>query len=292
MTNGAESSPTFAEACKRHLWWNMALLALLCAAYAPVYPRMVRDWLGDPNYSHGLLVPLVSAWFLREIWPQLRAAPVRPSAWGFVLALAGLMLLAAGMFVGELFSSRVSSLVLAAGMILALFGGRVLRLLSLPLGFLIFMVPLPYTVYDALALPLKGLVSRMAAAGINLCGLPVLREGNMILFPNLSLEVVEACSGLRSLTSLVALGTAYAFLFLKAPWQRVVLIAATVPIAVFANVLRVFVTGLLARHMGARAAEGFFHNFAGLAVFGTALALTALLGFLLDKWSRKGGPRG
>ena len=154
------------------------------------------------------------------------------------------------------------------------------------------MVPLPYTLYDMLALPLKSLVSWSAATGIKLLGLPVLREGNMILFPNITLEVVDACSGLRSLTSLIALGVAYAFLFLKRPWQRVVLTVATVPIAVFTNALRVFITGLLARHAGAAAAEGFFHDFAGLAVFVMAMVLTALAGFALGGPPRKnkGGP--
>ncbi len=267
-----------------HPAWTILLAALLVAAYAPVYARMIGDWWSDPNYSHGFLVPLVCAWFVHEAMPGLRAEPARPTGAGFVLVAAGLLLLAAGTLSEELYSRRLSSLALLAGIIHTLAGGRVLRLLAPPLAFALLMIPLPYTIYDALALPLKHMVSVLATAGMKLTGLPVLREGNMILLPNISLEVAEACSGLRSLMSLIALGAAYAFIFLKGPWRRAALIAATIPIAIFANTLRVFVTGILARHFGAVVAEGFFHSFAGLAVFVTAMVLTALLGAAL------GGP--
>ena len=283
---------TVAESCKRYIWfWPVAVL-LLAAAYAPIYPRMVRDWMADPNYSHGFLVPIVAAWFAYGRLPEIRNLEARPDFRGLVLMAFGLLLLFAGTAVGELFTSRVSALFLLAGALHALWGSRVMRLLALPLAYLVFMIPLPYTVYDMLAMPLKSLVSWSAAGGLKLFGLPVLREGNLIIFPNITLEVVDACSGLRSLTSLIALGVAYAFLFLKRPWQRVVLTLATVPIAVLTNALRVFITGLLARHAGAAAAEGFFHDFAGMAVFLMALALTALTGFLLGRLpeKRKGGP--
>ncbi len=274
---------TFLEACKKHPLQGPILLALLVAAYAPVYPRMIHDWLSDPNYSHGFLVPLVSVWFVWSALPRIKEAPLKPSLWGYALLLFGLLLLAGGTAVGELYTARASLIFILAGIIQALYGGPLLRLLALPLAYLFFMIPLPYTVYDALALPLKSLVTIMATAGIKLCGLPVLREGNMILFPNISLEVVDACSGMRSLVSLMALGTAYAFVFLKGGPRRALLILATIPIAVLTNALRVFITGVLARYVGAAAAEGFFHEFAGLAVFVSAMALTVAVGLLLHK---------
>lgn len=283
---------TVAEFCKKQIWLWCVAAPLIIVAYAPVYPRMARDWMADPNYSHGFLVPFVSAWFVYLRLEELKALKVDPDFRGILLMISGLLLLFMGVAADELFTSRASSIVLLAGAVYALWGARALRILALPLVYLMFMVPLPYTLYDMLALPLKSLVSWLATSGIGLLGIPVLREGNMILLPNISLEVVDACSGLRSLTSLIALGVAYAFLFLGKPWQRAVLILATIPIAVFTNALRVFITGVLARHAGAAAAEGFFHDFAGLTVFVVAMALTALTGFLLDTFSRQaqGGP--
>ncbi len=283
---------TIRESYKKYPWFWPAVALLLIAAYAPIYPRMVHDWITDPNHSHGFLVPVIALWFAYGRLPELKALEARPDVRGLILMAFGLLLLFMGTAIEELFTSRISAIVLLAGAVHTLWGGKALRLLALPLAYLVFMIPLPYTLYDTLALPLKSLVSWSATMGIKLLGLPVLREGNMILFPNITLEVVDACSGLRSLTSLIALGVAFAFLFLKQPWQRVVLILSTIPIAVFTNALRVFITGILSRHMGAAAAEGFFHDFAGLAVFVMAMALTALTGFALGKLTRKnkGGP--
>ncbi len=274
---------TFAQAVRERRPQLLVLFALLALVYAPVYPRMFGDWLHDPNYSHGFLVPLVSVWFVRASWPELRDHVLAPSARGFVLLLFGLMLLVAGVTLSELYTSRSSLVFILAGMVQVFCGGRVLRILALPLFYLLFMIPLPYTLYDMLALPLKSLVTVFATSGLKLCGLPVLREGNMILFPNISLEVVEACSGMRSLVSLIALGTAYAFVFLRGTARRFLLILATVPVAVATNISRVFITGVLARHVGAEAAEGFFHDFAGFAVFTAAMVLTALTGWILNR---------
>ena len=172
-------------------------------------------------------------------------------------------------------------MVILTGIVWYLYGNKVLRLLALPLGYLFFMVPIPVTIYDAMSFPLKLFVTKVSVGMLKLTGLPVLREGNVIMFPNITLEVVEACSGMRSLMSLIAMGTAYAFMILRKPWQRVVIILSTVPIAIGTNVLRVYVTGVLSRHYGAVAAEGFFHDFAGFAVFFAALAALICLGSLL-----------
>lgn len=273
----------FLEFCKIYRWLLLVPIILLIAIYAPIYPRMFGDWSADPNYSHGFLVPLISGWFVWKSWPELKNAPVRHSSLGFILIIFGMLLLFAGLSVNELYTSRTSSIFILAGIVQVIFGTRVLMILGLPIAFLFFMVPLPYTIYDAVALPLRHLVSVLATEGLKLFGFPVLREGNVIILPNISLEVVEACSGMRSLFSLMALGTAYAFIFLKGTWRRVVLILATIPIAVITNVIRVFATGVLARYFGSAAAEGFFHDFAGFVVFAVAMALTALTGLLLGK---------
>lgn len=264
------------------------VVAMFAVTYHAIVMRMVGDWNYDPNYSHGFLVPCLALWFAWGRLPQLRAAEVKPSAWGLGLLVLGIGLLGLGTVLIELFTSRASLVVLLLGTVLYLYGREVFRLLLFPLAYLLFMIPLPYTVYDALALPLKGLVSFAATGGIKLLGLPVLREGNVIIFPNITLEVVDACSGLRSIMSLAALGTAFAFLFLPAGWRRWVLVLATVPIAVVTNTLRVFVTGVLSWYIGKDAASGFFHEFEGIVVFAAAMVLTAALGLVLV---RAGRPR-
>jgi exosortase len=276
---------TFAETWKRYPWAWLLATALLVVVYAPIFPRMAGDWMADPNYSHGFLVPAISAWFAWKALPEIKTMEAQPSSLGFLLIALGLGMLTFGMTVHELFTSRSSFIFILAGIIQLFFGTRVLKKLALPIGFLVFMIPLPYTMYNALALPLRSLVSYVATEGMQLCGLPVLREGNVIILPNITLEVVEACSGMRSLVSLMALGTAYAFLFLKGAWRQAALILATVPIAVATNVARVFITGMLSRRFGASVAEGFFHEFAGFAVFAVALVLTAATGWLLSKFS-------
>ncbi len=159
-------------------------------------------------------------------------------------------------------------------------------MLALPIGFLIFMVPLPYIVYDALAFPLKLFVAKFSVISLKAMGVIVLREGNIIMFPNTVLEVADACSGLRSLMSLIALAVAFAFMSQKTSFKRTFLILMAVPIAILTNMIRVIVTGFLAQYYGAAAAEGFFHEFAGLAVFALAMVLLVLSGTLLRKVGR------
>ena len=252
-----------------------ALLTVI--VYAPVFPPLFRDWVSDPNYGHGFIVPAVSLFFVYRNRAELQVAPVRPESWGIVVVLAALGSLTLGRLATEYFTQRTSLIVLLAGVVVFFFGRRVFSLLALPLGYLLFMVPIPYILYDTVAFPLKLFVASASVWSLKLLGVVVWREGNIIQFPNVVLEVADACSGLRSLISLLALGVAYAWLVLPPGRRRWLLLAAAVPTAIFTNGLRVVLTGVLAQHWGARAAEGFFHEFAGFAVFGLAAAL--LFGF-------------
>ncbi len=273
---------TISTSIKKYFWVWALLVVAFVAIYYPIVPRMVNDWDADPNSSHGFLIPFVSLWFAYKAWPDIKDIPLENSTLGVPLVLFGLLSLSFGITVHELFTTRVSLVILLAGVALTFLGPKIFHKLLLPIGFLAFMVPIPVTLYDAIALPLRGLVSILATEGMQACGLPVLREGNVIILPNVSLEVVEACSGMRSLVSLIALGTAYAFLMLHGAWRRTALIIATIPIAVLTNVARVFITGVLARHYGSAAAEGFFHDFAGFVVFFVALILTGCTGWVLS----------
>ncbi|MDX9710413.1 MAG: exosortase/archaeosortase family protein [Trichloromonas sp.] len=273
----------FQDSLRENRWYLLALLPLLALAYWTVVPGMVSDWNNDPNYSHGFLVPLIAGYFAWRKWPELKRLPVRPSNLGLLAVVGSLLLLIFGFAGTEYFTMRSSLVFLLAGIILFWFGWAIFKGLLLPVGFLLFMVPLPYIVYDAMAFPLKLLVAKFSVAALKLMGIAVLREGNIIMFPQTVLEVADACSGLRSLMSLLALAVAYAVFSQKSNLMRVIMVLSAVPIAIATNMFRVIVTGVLAQHYGAAAAEGFFHEFAGLAVFALAMVLLFLLGALLRK---------
>jgi exosortase D (VPLPA-CTERM-specific) len=280
---------TCTQAVKQWRWQLIGVVVLLVALYSRIVPDMVKVWYADENYSHGFLVPLIAGYFISTRWSELKATRVAPSKIGLLLLLCGLLQLLVAWLGSEYFTMRSSLIVLLAGLVLSFFGSAVLRKVSFPLAYLLFMVPIPYIVYDAAAFPLKLFVTRVSVATLKLSGISVLREGNIIMFPSTTLEVADACSGIRSLLSLLALAVAFAFFLQIVPWKRWLLICSAIPIAVCTNAVRVIVTGFLAQYWGAQAAQGFFHEFAGLVVFGMAMVLLVGLGGLLARKSKQAG---
>ncbi len=252
------------------------LLAMFIGLYYPVILKMVGDWSNDPNYSHGFLVPLVTLYLLWQKKHSLLQIPLSPSNWGLFALICGLCIYVFGHLAAELFTMRVSMLVVLAGLIISNLGMNFFRCALLPYGYLYFMIPLPYLVYDAIAFPLKLFVAKYSVVALQIIGISVYREGNIIMLPATTLEVADACSGIRSLMSLLALGVAYAYFSQKSLTKKIILIASTIPIALLANAARVIGTGILAHHYGAAVAEGFFHEFAGMVIF--AVSMTMLVG--------------
>ena len=257
--------------------YRLGLFAILvlgiAAIYAGILQNLYLDWMNDPNYSHGLLVPIISGYFIWQQRDKLEKLEIKPATSGIILVVFALLVLFAGVAAQEYFSKRASLVFLLAGIVLFLLGWQWLKSLVLPIGFLFFMIPLPYIVYDAMAFPLKLFVAKFSVIALKLMGVVVWREGNIIMFPQTTLEVADACSGLRSLMSLLALGVALAVLSQEKMSRRVVLVLMTIPIAIFTNMIRVIGTGFLAQYYGAAAAEGFFHEFAGMGVFVLAMVM-------------------
>lgn len=274
---------TVAESLKSYRAQFFLALLLLAVLYRGVVPDMVRDWYEDANYSHGFVVPFIAGYFAYERRRELAETVVEPWRPGFLLLLLAVFQLVLGWLGTEFFTMRSSLVVAVCGMTLFLFGKALFRRLLFPLAYLIFMVPLPYIIYDMVAFPLKLFVTRVSIASLKLLGVVVMREGNIIMLPSTTLEVADACSGIRSLISLLAISVAFAFYLDLPNGKKVFLVAAAVPIAIAANAMRVIGTGLLARFWGAKAAEGFFHEFAGLAVFLVAIALMVALGSFLSR---------
>jgi len=268
----------------------------LAALYWTVAPLMAHDWLNDENYSHGIIVPFLSAYILwthKDKLAELAAKGTvkgRAGLFGLFVCLASLAMYIVGRAGAEFFLQRASLVFLLAGAVVWIWGWQVFRAASFPLLFLFMMVPLPYLVYDSVAFPLKLFAAKVATELLYYLHVPVLRDGNIIQLPHdVTLEVADACSGIRSLMSLIALGLIFAYFMEKSTWKRIVIVASTIPIAVAANVFRVTGTGLLVYHWSPKAAHGFFHEFSGWLVFVVAFlglfGVGALLRLIGDRKS-------
>ena len=271
---------TFSETLKEYRFPLLATVVLLAGVYYSILSSMALQWYQDPNYSHGFLVPLIAGYFVYERREELRMTAVSPWNPGLLIILLALAQLIFGHLASELFTMRTSLIVLLAGLVLYFFGKAIFRLLRLPLAYLLLMVPLPYILYDAAAFPLKLFITRVSVRVLKLVGIAVVREGNIIMFPTITLEVADACSGMRSLVSFVALGIAYAFITGSSTARCWLIIVAAVVIAIFNNCLRVIITGILAQHWGAAVAQGFFHEFTGLVTFFVGMVLLVGVGTL------------
>jgi exosortase len=181
----------------------------------------------------------------------------------------------------ELFLSRVSFLLVLAGLVIFFLGWKCFRAILFPWAFLLLMIPIPAIIFNQITFPLQILASKVAANTLPLAGVPVLREGNIINLPAMPLEVAQACSGIRSLLSLGTLAVIYGYLMESRNWMRTLLALASIPIAVVANSLRIVGTGLLVQYWDPDKAEGFFHAFSGWLIFVVSLGLLFLLHHLL-----------
>jgi exosortase D (VPLPA-CTERM-specific) len=256
---------------------------LLGMLYHTILYNMSAQWYVDPDYSHGFLVPFIAVYFAWERRVQLLALPAHPSRAGIGLLGIGLAMFIIGSIGAELYLQRTSLIVVIAGLVLLILGRDALRTLAFPIAFLFFMIPLPAIVMNAIAFPLQMFAAKTAAFCLYNFGIPVLREGNVIMLAGTTLEVADACSGIRSLQALLALGTVYAYFTQSALWKRWTLVVLAVPIAIAANAFRVSGTGVLAHYWGAEAAVGFYHTFEGWLVFVMAFILLFASGAVLSK---------
>jgi exosortase len=283
-----------AEATKHwQTWsWQAGLLVLLAAyLYYPILVLLIRDWWNDPDASHGFLVipfSLFVAWHSRRRWMTLDLAP----SWlGLPIAAGALGLFVVGVLGVEFFLSRSSLIFLLAGLIIYFLGWAHFRVLIFPWAFLFLMIPIPVIIFNHIAFPLQLLASKFATASLELMGVPVLREGNVIQLASTTLEVAEACSGIRSLLSLVTLAIIYGYFLETRVRRQAVFAVAAVPIAVVANGLRVVGTGLVANFWDPQKAEGFFHTFSGWVIFVLAMVMLFSLDYAMrrvDKWRGRG----
>ena len=264
------------------LWQILVLVAAFLILYLPILIDLVSDWYHDPNYSHGFLIVPVSAWLIWKKRAVLKTIPLETGKWGLPVTIASLALFIVGTAGAEFFTTRVSMVGLLFGITLYLAGPRFLREIWFAFFFLLFMIPVPYIIYYSATFPLQLLGSKIAAGVLGVIGIPHLRQGNIIhLSNNYSLEVAEACSGLRSLVTLLALGALLSYLTLKTKWKAMTLFLATIPIAIAANIFRITVTAIGAYGISRKIAEDFLHELSGTIVFMFSLICLLILSSIL-----------
>lgn len=251
----------------------VALAGALLWTYWPIIPGLVAQWWHEPEYSHAFLIPMVSvmlAWSKRD---ELARLQIRPGYWGLAVMAFALLFYIVGKVGADLFLQRLSLVLMIGGGVLYVAGAHVAGALLFPIAFLVLMIPLPGIVFKSVAFPLQLLAAQVSSVALEAVGVPVFREGNVMHLAAASLDVEEACSGIRSLLSLISLGVLYGYITFSTWPPRLLLMLLVPPVAIAANVLRVFVAGLLAHHVSVETALGVFHSAGGWAVFAIAAVL-------------------
>jgi exosortase len=256
----------------------ISVLALLI--YMESLKTLAADWASDPGASFGALIPPMAtyaAWLLRQ---RIRTRTVEPDSRGLAIVLAGCLMFLIGRLGAEFFLTRVSFLVVLAGLTWTFWGPRRLRCLAFPFILLLTAIPLPALIYNKIALPLQLFASATAAHVIRAFGGAVYRDGNIIELPGISIGVAEACSGLNSLSSLLVAALLVGFLRCRRPVTKALLVIMSVPLAIGVNVLRIAGTAVMAVYWQ-DLAIGFYHSFAGWLVFVVSFAALAAVSRLL-----------
>ncbi len=256
----------------------MALIVLgISLIYAPILLNLVRRLASDEDYSYGLLLPLVSAYIIYLKWPRIRHYQWEPSWWGIPLVILGFSLLSLAKLVADPYTPPFSFTVVVSGLLVLLGGWGIIGILWFPLLLLILMLPLPGIITNTLTFPLQLISSQLAAGFLRALGIPLLLQGNVIDLGARQLQVVSACSGLRYILALLALGIIFCYFYQRQFWKAVVLMIVLVPAAILANATRVAAMGLFPALQ-----EGFWHSFSGWLIFLVCFAFLGLVNWLLD----------
>lgn len=250
----------------------MLVIALFVCFWSTL-KGLMNIWTSDDDYSYAFLLPLLSAYLLWERRKDISAAPVSTNWWGMIPFAVFMGIAAYGILGSSPSAARPAIPFVILSVTLLCFGSALFRVLAFPLSLLFFMVPLPTVVQTWIGVPLKTVSTKLGELMLRLGGVPVYVEGNIIDLGVTQLQVVDACSGLRYILPLMAIGVIFAYFFEKVRWKQVVLVFLTIPISIITNGFRIGMTGILTQWYGAKAAEGFFHDFSGWLIFVFAFIL-------------------
>jgi exosortase len=267
-------------------WKTIAFVALLIGlCYAPVLRALVMQWYEDPDMGHGFFVPAIAAYIAWQLRDEVANVEPETNLWGLAIVAWGAFQLYIATLGAELFLARTAIVFTIIGAVLLVGGSRYAKIFAFPLFLLFFMVPIPAVIYNQITFPLQLIASQVAEVAISVLGIPIIREGNILELADQRLNVVEACSGIRSLLTLTFLSLVYGYFAEKKTWIRVVLFASTIPIAIAANAGRVTITGVIA-NFKPELAEGLFHEAQGWVIFMMAFAMLAIVHQVLVRIDR------
>lgn len=288
MATVTGEQPMPAAAVRSVPWVAIAwFTALILGVYFLTIRHLVGVWLNDEDMGHGFFVPLVSGYIIWQRRDHLLAMNFKPAWWGLGVIALGMAESYIGTLGAEQFMQASAILVTLVGVLLTFGGVPLVRELAFPLILLPFMIPLPALIYNKITFPLQLFASWVAENVLNAIDIPTIRDGNVLELPTGGkLNVAEACSGIRSLLSLTFLALVYGHFFEKRVSIRVVLLLATVPIAILANAGRVTLTGILAEKVDPSMAHGTYHTIEGFLVFVVAIALLIGLHSILNRFMK------
>lgn len=261
------------------------LLLFLIALGIPIFPDMFYQWINNQDNSHCILIPFVSIFLGYKYAKTITKEMIKPYGPGIIFLVISLFIYIISVVGGIVLFARIAFILILISLILFNLGHGVIRRLYFPLFFLFFMIPIPATLYSMVAFPLQLFASKVSANAIYSIGIPVIREGNVLNLTNSSLEVVEACSGIRSLISYITIGVLFVHISETSFVKKILLLCSTVPLALMANIARISSSCILAHFYGEKVAKGFLHEFSGIAVFVLGIILIILLDALLSRIS-------
>jgi exosortase D (VPLPA-CTERM-specific) len=264
-----------------HILISVTILTVIITwFYWPVLSKMISYLSTNDDYSYGLIIPLVSGYIIYQKWPKIKETTWQPCWWGILVIMGGLGLNLMGELAADLFVPRVSFIITLGGILILLGGWRLTRLLIFPLFLLLLMIPLPELISNKLTLPLQLISSQLATGFLQLVGIPVFRQGNIIDMGVRQMQIVNACSGLRYILALLALGVIFCYFFQRKPWKIIVLLLILLPATIFANALRVAAMGIYPILL-----LGFWHAFSGWLIFIFCFIVLAAVNYSLDRLS-------
>ena len=260
------------------------LLSSFIYAYFPVWRNLVENWSTSSDYSHGFFILPISLFFIWQKRKILSEAPLKPSIWGLAFIVFSLLLYLVAYF-GEISTVASFSMVsVLAGLVIYFYGFKIFKELIFPFFILLFMIPVPSQIYSTLTIPLQLIVSKISAGISSFVGIPIYREGNILHLPERTLQVVQACSGLRSMISLLTLSAVFGHITLTSNLLRTLLFLSGVPAAIIVNIIRVLTLIVFQYYFGYDLSTGTLHTTFGVVIFILALLLIYTTKGVLAIW--------
>lgn len=260
------------------------LVAIFIATFFPAWKSLIRAWGSSGEYSHGFLMVPVALYLAWRKKTRLASMEAHPSNWGLVLVVFSLLCYLFAHFAEILTLSSFSIVLAITGVVLFFYGFSILRELSFPVFLLLFMIPIPAQIYSSLTIPLQLMVSKASVAIAGLLGMPVYREGNVIHLPGRTFQVVQACSGLRSMISLLALSAVFGYLTLRSNFLKSILFLSGIPISMLVNIVRIVLMVLVFEYFGFGLTSETIHTVFGMFIFFLAIALIFSVKRVLSFW--------